>query len=191
MNAPANGTRSDSIDMGMLPDLVGFNLRCAQVSVFQDFNRYQLEVGENIGVGDEPHLRNATRWGEAAQMGQAASFIEDLPEKYHTQLGRWFHDGQELSGGQWQRIALSRAFMRQGAEILVLDEPTAAMDAETEAEIFEHFRKYPLKFTAGIEDNQAGEAVWDEEIGEGCFEDGVGCGMPNECAVGKSTHPFK
>lgn len=108
--------------------------------IFQDFNRYQLEVGENIGVGDEPHLRNAARWGEAAQMGQAASFIEDLPEKYHTQLGRWFHDGQELSGGQWQRIALSRAFMRQGAEILVLDEPTAAMDAETEAEIFEHFR---------------------------------------------------
>jgi len=108
--------------------------------IFQDFNRYQLEVGENIGVGDELHLKDADRWEAAARMGQAADFIETLPEKYHTQLGRWFHDGQELSGGQWQRIALSRAFMRQGAEILVLDEPTAAMDAETEAEIFEHFQ---------------------------------------------------
>jgi ATP-binding cassette subfamily B protein len=108
--------------------------------IFQDFNRYQLEVGENIGVGDEPNLRNAQRWAEAARMGQAAAFIEDLPDGYHTQLGRWFHDGQELSGGQWQRIALSRAFMRSGAEILVLDEPTAAMDSETEAEIFAHFQ---------------------------------------------------
>jgi ATP-binding cassette subfamily B protein len=108
--------------------------------IFQDFNRYQLEVGENIGVGDEPNLRDPGRWAQAAQQGQAAGFIEELPAKYHTQLGRWFHDGQELSGGQWQRIALSRAFMRQGADILVLDEPTAAMDAETEADIFEHFQ---------------------------------------------------
>ncbi len=108
--------------------------------IFQDFNRYQLEVGENIGVGDEPRLGDMAGWQEAARMGQAADFIEDLPDKYHTQLGRWFHQGQELSGGQWQRIALSRAFMRQGAEILVLDEPTAAMDAETEADVFEHFQ---------------------------------------------------
>ncbi|MDH3506098.1 MAG: ABC transporter ATP-binding protein/permease [Gammaproteobacteria bacterium] len=108
--------------------------------IFQDFNRYQLEVGENIGVGDEPRLHDAAGWAEAAQLGQAANFIEKLPEGYHTQLGRWFHQGQELSGGEWQRIALSRAFMRQGAEILVLDEPTAAMDAETEADIFEHFQ---------------------------------------------------
>jgi ATP-binding cassette subfamily B protein len=58
-----------------------------------------------------------------------------------TQLGKWFKDGQELSGGQWQKIALSRAFMRTDADILVLDEPTAAMDAAAEAKIFEHFRK--------------------------------------------------
>ena len=108
--------------------------------IFQDFNRYQLQVGENIGVGDEAHLGDAERWSAAAQLGRAAEFIDTLPDKYHTQLGRWFHDGQELSGGQWQRIALSRAFMREDADILVLDEPTAAMDAETEAEIFEHFR---------------------------------------------------
>ena len=108
--------------------------------IFQDFNRYQLEVGENIGVGDAPRLHDAAGWAEAAQLGQAADFIEKLPDGYHTQLGRWFHQGQELSGGEWQRIALSRAFMRQGAEILVLDEPTAAMDAETEADVFEHFQ---------------------------------------------------
>jgi len=108
--------------------------------IFQDFNRYQLEVGENIGVGDEANLRDEARWAEAATLGRAAEFIDALPERYRTQLGRWFHDGQELSGGQWQRIALARAFMRADADILVLDEPTAAMDAETEAEIFEHFR---------------------------------------------------
>jgi ATP-binding cassette subfamily B protein len=108
--------------------------------IFQDFNRYQLTVGENIGAGDVRAFEDRERWLRAAQMGQAAEFIEALPQAYSTQLGRWFNNGQELSGGQWQRIALARAFMRSGAEILVLDEPTASMDAETEAEIFEHFR---------------------------------------------------
>jgi ABC-type multidrug transport system fused ATPase/permease subunit len=70
----------------------------------------------------------------------AASFIEEMPKGYQTQLGRWFKDGRELSGGQWQKIALSRAFMRSDADILVLDEPTAAMDASSEAAIFDHFR---------------------------------------------------
>ena len=70
----------------------------------------------------------------------AAPFIDELPEGYQTQLGRWFQDGRELSGGQWQKIALSRAFMREDADILVLDEPTAAMDAEAEVQIFDRFR---------------------------------------------------
>ena len=108
--------------------------------IFQDFNRYQLTVGENIGAGDVVAFEDRERWSEAAAKGQAAEFIGQLPAAYETQLGRWFFNGQELSGGQWQRIALARAFMRKGAEILVLDEPTAAMDAETEAQIFEHFR---------------------------------------------------
>ncbi len=115
-------------------------LRSSIGVIFQDFNRYQLKVGENIGVGDATNLWNEQRWNEAADMGQAAEFIERLPQRYNTQLGRWFHSGQELSAGQWQRIALARAFMRSEANILVLDEPTASMDAETEAEIFEHFR---------------------------------------------------
>jgi ATP-binding cassette subfamily B protein len=107
--------------------------------IFQDFNRYQLKVGENIGAGDVGAFDDMARWHDAADKGQAAGFIAAMPEGYQTQLGRWFNNGQELSGGQWQRIALSRAFMRTQAEILVLDEPTSSMDAETEAQVFEHF----------------------------------------------------
>jgi ATP-binding cassette subfamily B protein len=71
----------------------------------------------------------------------ADDIIERLPNSYATQLGKWFKGGVELSGGQWQKIALSRAFMREEADILVLDEPTASMDAAAEATIFEHFRQ--------------------------------------------------
>ena len=108
--------------------------------IFQDFGRYQFSVGENIGAGDVRHIDDPERWAAAATAGTAAPFIDALPDGYATQLGRWFKGGRELSGGQWQKIALSRAFMRTDADILVLDEPTAAMDAASEAEIFEHFR---------------------------------------------------
>jgi len=109
--------------------------------IFQDFVRYQLTMGENIGVGDVQHLRDPDRWSEAAIKGMAMPFIEKLPSGFDTQLGKWFEGGRELSLGQWQKVALARAFMRQGADILVLDEPTAAMDAEAEAHIFDHFRE--------------------------------------------------
>jgi ATP-binding cassette subfamily B protein len=109
--------------------------------IFQDFSRYQFLVGENIGVGDVRHFEDEQRWREAAGKGMADAIVEGLPSGYDTQLGKWFKDGQELSGGQWQKIALSRAFMRADADILVLDEPTASMDAAAEARIFEHFRK--------------------------------------------------
>jgi len=108
--------------------------------IFQDFVRYQLIVGENIGAGDVRAFEDRERWADAAAQGKSAPFIEDMPQQYDTQLGKWFKDGRELSGGQWQKIALSRAFMRNDADILVLDEPTAAMDAAAEAEVFEHFR---------------------------------------------------
>jgi ATP-binding cassette subfamily B protein len=108
--------------------------------IFQDFSRYQFLVGENIGTGDVHHFEDEERWKDAAEKGMADIFIRNLPSGYDTQLGKWFKDGQELSGGQWQKIALSRAFMRTEADILVLDEPTAAMDAGAEAKIFEHFR---------------------------------------------------
>ena len=109
--------------------------------IFQDFGRYQFSVGENIGTGDVRHADDESRWRSAASAGMAAPFIESMPDGYQTQLGRWFAEGRELSGGQWQKIALSRAFMRKDADILVLDEPTAAMDAASEAAIFEHFRE--------------------------------------------------
>ena len=109
--------------------------------IFQDFARYQMQVGENIGAGDVRAFDDEARWRGAAVQGLAAEFVEQLPAGYHTQLGKWFKDGRELSGGQWQKIALSRAFMRNEADILVLDEPTAAIDAGAEAEVFEHFRE--------------------------------------------------
>jgi len=109
--------------------------------IFQDFARYQFLVGENIGAGDVRYFGEEERWEEAAEKGMANGIIGELPQGYQTQLGKWFKGGQELSGGQWQKIALSRAFMRSEADILVLDEPTAAMDAAAEAMIFEHFRK--------------------------------------------------
>lgn len=108
--------------------------------IFQDFSRYQFAVGENIGAGDVRYFDDEERWKTAADKGMSDTFIKNLPAGYSTQLGKWFKDGQELSGGQWQKIALSRAFMRTEADILVLDEPTAAMDAAAEANIFEHFR---------------------------------------------------
>jgi ATP-binding cassette, subfamily B, bacterial len=109
--------------------------------IFQDFTRYQMRVGENVGAGDERYFEDEARWREAAAKGRASEFIETLPQGYHTQLGKWFQDGRELSGGQWQKVALARAFMRTRADVLVLDEPTAAMDARAEAEVFEHFRQ--------------------------------------------------
>ena len=108
--------------------------------IFQDFAHYQLIVGENIGIGDVDEIEQEPRIEEAAQKGMADVFVKDLPQGYNTQLGTWFKDGKELSGGQWQKIALSRAFMRSKADILILDEPTAAIDARAEAEIFNHFR---------------------------------------------------
>ena len=108
--------------------------------IFQDFTRYQLIVGENIGIGDVDYIYQDERIEEAARKGMADVFVKDLPNSYKTQLGTWFKDGRELSGGQWQKIALSRAFMRNQADILILDEPTASIDAKAEAEIFAHFR---------------------------------------------------
>jgi ATP-binding cassette subfamily B protein len=108
--------------------------------IFQDFARYQLIVGENIGIGDVDNIEERDQVVDAAKKGMADVFVKDLPFGYDTQLGTWFKDGKELSGGQWQKIALSRAFMRNQADVLILDEPTAAIDAKAEAEIFAHFK---------------------------------------------------
>ena len=127
----------DGLDLG---DWEETALRQRIGVIFQDFVRYQLIVGENIGAGDVRYLEDEARWREAAGKGMAAPLIEGLPQGYHTPLGKWFNQGRDLSGGEWQKVALSRAFMRSDADILVLDEPTAAMDAGAEATIYEHFR---------------------------------------------------
>lgn len=110
--------------------------------IFQDFNRYQFTVGENIGAGDIEGFRDESRWEESARKGMALPFIRNLERGFATQLGSWFKGGKELSTGQWQKVALSRAFMRSSADVLVLDEPTASMDAAAEAELFEYFREH-------------------------------------------------
>jgi ATP-binding cassette subfamily B protein len=109
--------------------------------VFQDFNHYQLAARDNVGLGSVEHLLDGERIARAAAEGGAAEVIAGLPRGLETQLGHWFKDGIELSGGQWQKIALSRAFMREEADILVLDEPTASLDAEAEHYVFERFRE--------------------------------------------------
>ena len=111
--------------------------------IFQDFVRYQLSVGENVGVGDVVRLEDEAAWREAADKGMALSFIEEMPDKFRTQLGRWFK-GERASLGQWQKIALSRAFIQDNAQLLVLDEPTASMDAEAEATVLKDFKSSPM-----------------------------------------------
>jgi len=107
--------------------------------IFQDFVRYHLTVRENIGFGQVDKWEDVERVTYAAERSGAAPVVAGLPEGYDTMLGRWF--GQhELSGGEWQKIALARAFMRE-AEVLVLDEPTSSLDAETEYAVFQRFRE--------------------------------------------------
>ncbi|RMG85847.1 MAG: ABC transporter ATP-binding protein, partial [Bacteroidetes bacterium] len=106
--------------------------------IFQDFVEYYFTAGENIGLGFVEELNNRRRVRASAEKSLADKVIESLPEKYDQRLGRRFNDGQDLSGGQWQKIALGRAYMKD-AEVVILDEPTAALDARAEYEAFERF----------------------------------------------------
>jgi ATP-binding cassette subfamily B protein/ATP-binding cassette subfamily C protein len=108
-------------------------------AVFQDFVRYQFTAGWNIGLGSPAHVEDRARIAEAARRGGADRLVASLPEGYETVLGGWFERGHDLSAGQWQKLAIARAFMRD-AEVLVLDEPTAAIDAEGEHDLFERLR---------------------------------------------------
>lgn len=112
--------------------------------IFQNFVQYQFKVGDNIGMGDVKQVQTESQWISAAKLGMAHDFVTRLDLGYQTRLGKWFQDGRELSGGQWQKIALSRAFMRTEADILILDEPTSAIDAEAEMKVFEHFREHTM-----------------------------------------------
>jgi ATP-binding cassette, subfamily B, bacterial len=106
-------------------------------TVFQDFVRYQLPVWENIGLGDVAHIQQREQIMTAARQADIAGRIDALPNGYETQLSRWLargEQGTDLSGGEWQKIAIARAFMRQ-ADLILLDEPTAALDSETESRL--------------------------------------------------------
>jgi ATP-binding cassette subfamily B protein len=108
--------------------------------IFQDFVRYHLTAGENIGVGRVEDMRDLPRIREAARRSMADEVIERLPNGYDQLIGRRFKTGVDLSGGQWQKIAIARAYMRD-AQVMILDEPTAALDARAEYEVFKRFKE--------------------------------------------------
>jgi ATP-binding cassette subfamily B protein/ATP-binding cassette subfamily C protein len=131
-----------------LRDMDPRDLRERIGAVFQDFVRYQFTAAENIGVGDPARIGDRARIAEAARRGGGAAVVDALPRGYDTVLGGWFEAGHELSAGQWQKLAVSRAFMRDAAEVLIFDEPTASIDAEGEHELFRRFQELAADRTA-------------------------------------------
>jgi len=109
-------------------------------AIFQDFVRYHATAGDNIGYGNLPLKDTPGLVESAAHRSGAAEAIEGLPRTYDTTLGRWWGDGTELSGGEWQKIALARGYMRD-AQLLILDEPTSSLDARSEYEVFQRFKE--------------------------------------------------
>lgn len=115
------------------------NLRQKISTVFQDFNQFQFSVKENIGFGDIKNINNTEKVKKSSKMANADTFINLLPNKYDQQVGYWFEGGTQLSGGQWQKLAISRIFMK-GGDCYILDEPTAALDPKAEYNFFENFK---------------------------------------------------
>ena len=115
------------------------SLRDEMSTVFQDFGKYQMTVRENLALGRVESVADDGALDEAVDRAGAEEFIEALPEGYDNMLGRWFEGGRELSGGQWQRIALARLYFR-GGSVLIFDEPTSALDADAEFEVIETLR---------------------------------------------------
>jgi len=108
--------------------------------IFQDFTQFYLTARENVGLGYVNEIENLDRIKNASSKSGADKVIEKLPQGYESILGKYFDDGHQLSIGEWQKVAVARAFMRD-SKILILDEPTASLDARTEYEIFQHFKE--------------------------------------------------
>jgi len=125
----------DDVDLKKY-DLI--ELRDAIGIIFQDFVRFEMKAGENIAVGKIDQIDDQVQIVDSADKSLANTVIDELPEKYDQMLGKRFDGAVDLSGGQWQKIALARAYMRQ-AKLLILDEPTSALDARAEHEVFERF----------------------------------------------------
>ena len=123
------------------------SLRAAVGVIFQDFVRYHLTAAENIAVGRIEARTDRPRIETAAERSLADTVVAGLPEGYEQTLGKRFKTGVDLSGGQWQKVALARAYMRD-AQLLILDEPTAALDARAEAEVFARFKDLTAGKTA-------------------------------------------
>ena len=123
------------------------DLRGSMGVIFQDFVRYNLPAGDNIAVGRVEARDDRVRIARAATRSQADEVIGRLPHGYDQMIGKRFKNGVELSGGEWQKIAIARAYMRE-AEVLILDEPTAALDARAEFEVFQRFKELSKGKTA-------------------------------------------
>jgi ATP-binding cassette, subfamily B, bacterial len=123
------------------------DLRSETGVIFQDFIRYQMQVAVNIAVGRIEERENEPRIHNAAAQSLADTVINRLPEGYNQMVGRYFQKGVDLSGGEWQKLGLARAYMRD-AQILILDEPTAALDARAEYEVFQRFTELTKGKTA-------------------------------------------
>ena len=116
------------------------SLRNEISAIFQDYAKYHLSARENIWFGNIEIPLDSGTIEDAARYAGAAELIEKLPKGYDTNLGKWLGNGEELSIGEWQKIALARAFLRD-AQIIVLDEPTSSLDAKAEYEVFNNFRE--------------------------------------------------
>lgn len=124
-------------------DAARFSSRSVQreiATVFQDFGEYQMTVHENVAIGRGVETTGEDEVRAAAERAGAAEFVDQLPAGFRQMLGRWFEGGMQLSGGQWQRLALARLYVR-GGSVLVFDEPTAALDAAAEFEVVEGLRR--------------------------------------------------